>query len=548
MNRLMPTSWGVSQHMAGGVLTAAGSGETPDPQPSRPTGHLANLRGSSGMLVGYATAQAVNFMVQIGIVRHLSKTDYGAFAWALAVVMLLEALVPLGLDRAGTRFLAMYDEHRNYGRLFGLIFLEGAVLVTTGAVVVAAPWLLQPLVQDLAPSTLAAQLLLMMIALAPVQALDNIVVDMFAVFARPWSVFVRRYLLHPLSRLLVVVLMVTLDQGPVFLAVGFVVAAAVGLVLFVLLAWRLFREIGLAAQFSRRDLKLPVREVAVFCGPVLLGSVAATATTEFPPIVLGDLAGDAEVANFRAVLPFALLNLAVLFSFTTLYTPAASRALARGAIGEVRLLYWQNALWISVLTFPVLAMTTAFAQPLTVAALGARYESSSSVLAVLAIACYMNATLGFNGLTVQLLQRTAWILVANGVTLVVVVVASYGLVRLAGASGAALAVLLTVAVHNLLKQLGLGFGAGVGVVDRAHTMVQVGVGLLICGLGAIQAFVHPPLLACIFLSGVAWVVLLRASSRQLQLWQVFPEMAGWRPTAWLLGSPRGGRGEGGPRA
>jgi len=74
---------------------------------------------STGMLLGYAAAQLINFVVQIGIVRYLTKSDYGAYAWALAGVLLVQAVVPLGLDRASARFLAMYDERADRPRLLG---------------------------------------------------------------------------------------------------------------------------------------------------------------------------------------------------------------------------------------------------------------------------------------------------------------------------------------------------------------------------------------------------------------------------------------------
>ncbi len=504
-------------------------------------GGRASLRGSSGMLVGYAAAQIVNFVVQVGIVRHLTKEDYGAFAWAMSAVLLFEAVVPLGLDRAGARFLAMYDEQQDHARLFGVMVLAAVVVLTTGAAVVSGVFLLRPLADGVAPSMLAVDLLVVLIALAPVQALDAIVVDAFAVFSRPWAVFVRRYLLHPLSRLLVVVLMIVLDRGVVFLAVGFLVAGAVGLVLFAVLLRRLLRQTGLDRHFSWRTVHLPVRAVAVFCGPVLLGSFVATATTEFPPVVLGDLGTDADVAAYRAVLPFALLNLGVLFSFSTLFTPAASRLLVRGERSEVRDLYWQNAIWVAVLTFPVLAMTTAFARQFTVATLGDRYASSALVLAVLSIGCYVNAVFGFNGITIQLLDRTRWILVVNVVTLGVLVTVAYVSVHLFGTLGAAVAVLVTLVTHNLLKQLGLGAGAGIGVVRRDHGLVLLAVVVLVLALAGLDALIRPPVWLCLPAAGLAWLLLLRATRGLVRFDEVFPEASRFAVTRWLTPAV-GGRG------
>ena len=46
------------------------------------------IRGSSLLLVGRMASLGVNFAVQIIVIRYLSKSDYGAFAYALSLVSL----------------------------------------------------------------------------------------------------------------------------------------------------------------------------------------------------------------------------------------------------------------------------------------------------------------------------------------------------------------------------------------------------------------------------------------------------------------------------
>jgi O-antigen/teichoic acid export membrane protein len=498
-----------------------------------PAGTSASLRGSIGLLVGYGVSQAVNFVVQVGIVRQLSKEEYGAFAWALAAVTLLEAVVPLGLDRANIRFVALYDEQGDAGRLFGFLLLELAVIVGTGATVVAGSLVMLPTWRSVAPSHLAADLLLVLVALAPIHVLDAIVVDMFAVFSSSWAIFLRRYVVEPLLRLTVVVLLFVFHADAVFLSWGFLTVGAFGVALFIYLLSRVFRRIGLAQRFTLGSVVLPWREVATFCGPVLLGSFVATATMELPGVVLGHNGGAAEVAVFRAVMPFGLLNLGVLFAFTTLFTTSASRLAARRAHHDLHDLYWQSAIWVLVLTFPVLAVTTAFAAPFTTLTLGHRYEASAVVLTILSIGLYVNAALGFNGFTIQLLGRTRWILLANTLTLGALIASTHLLVGY-GAVGAAFAVLITLVVHNALKQLGLGFGAGIGVVQRGWLVVLLYVAVCLGVLFAIQLLFSPPVWAACACVSFVWLLLLRLTRHSLRLVEVFPEAGRYRFLTWLV--------------
>lgn len=506
------------------------TGDGPRPAASA----AANIRGSTGMLLGQVLTLLVGFAVQVIVVRHLTKEDYGAFAWALSTVLLVQAFLPLGLDRASTRFLAAYDEQGDYPRLFGFLAVEAIVVGGLGIMVVLATLGLSGPLAAIAPSRHAVVLLGTLMVLAPMQALDLLVVDMFAVFASPWAVFLRRYVLEPSLRLVVVLVLVGTGAGSSFLAGGYVAAGAVGLVLYLLLLGPLFRRAGLAVHFSPRRIKLPWREVAVFCGPMLLTSLVAVATTEFVAVVLGHGSGATAVAAFRAVQPFAALNLVVMFSFTTLFTPAVSRMVARHARDEVRQLYWLTATWIAVVTFPVLAMTTVFARPFVVFTLGDRYASSAPVLVILSIGYYVNAALGFNGLTVQILGRLRWVLLTNIVTIAVMVVGTLMLVRHYGPVGGALGVLLTLVVHNVLKQAGLGFGAGVGLWSPGHAKVVVQVLAGIAALSLVSAVVDAPIwLACVVVS-VVWLVLIRRTRHALRVAHTFPELGRLPMLRWLL--------------
>ena len=115
---------------------AATAPETPDgpvaPAKARKE-TTGQIRGSSLLLVGRTMSMAVNFLVQILIVRYLTPKDYGAFAYALSIVVLGQTLITFGLDRGVSRFLSIYDEHADYDRLLGtIVMVAGTILVARG--------------------------------------------------------------------------------------------------------------------------------------------------------------------------------------------------------------------------------------------------------------------------------------------------------------------------------------------------------------------------------------------------------------------------------
>lgn len=501
---------------------------------TRKVGAGTSIRSSSALLVGQVLALGLGLVIQALTVRYLTKGEYGAYAWSLSVVLLVQAVLPLGLDRANSRFLALYDEQRDYGRFLGFIIIEALVVLGLGGLVVAATMVFSGALTEAAPSPEALTLLVILLVLAPVQAVDLIVIQTFAVFGSTWSVFTRRYLVQPALRLVVVVLMITLQRSTGFLAVGTVAVSALAEGLYIVLLWRTFKKIGLARHLRSAKPVFPWKDTARFCGPMLLTGLVTVASTQLAGIVLGQSRGPEPVAAFRAIQPFAALNIVVMTSFTTLFTPTLARLAARGADADMRELHWRTSSWIAVLTFPVLAVTTVFAPQLTVFTLGERYASSAPLMAILAVGYYFNACLGFNGITVQVLGRSRWVLITSLVTLAATVVAVLVLAPRYGAAGAAVAVLITLVVHNVLKQCGLGFGLSIGVWNRSHAILLAGIGGTMALLALIGTAATLSLWVALPLVFVVWLVLLRASRRIVQFSETFPEIRRVPLVRWWL--------------
>src|SRR3990172_1258923 len=237
-----------------------------------PSSHLTtkHIRGSSLLLAGRLLSMAAGFAVQVLTVRYLSKSDYGAFAYALSVVSLGTSFVLLGLDKTITRFVPIYHEQHDYNKLFGAILMMVGAVVTLGLALILGlyafqGWLGQALVKD----HLSLTLLLIVIALAAVRALDELLVGLFAIFANPRAIFFRRYLLAPGLELLVVVLLILAHSDVFFLAGGYMAAGVFGIVLYLWILMRALRQQGLFQHFNLQTITLPVREVFSFSLPLL---------------------------------------------------------------------------------------------------------------------------------------------------------------------------------------------------------------------------------------------------------------------------------------
>jgi O-antigen/teichoic acid export membrane protein len=483
------------------------------------------IRGSSLLLVGRFLSRGVTFAVQILIVRYLSKSDYGAFAYALSIVTLGTTVVTFGLDRAITRFVPIYHERGDYNKLFGTIILVMSTLLSLGLALILLFYGLQRFIaQSLISDQQALALLLILIFLAPIDALDTVLNGMFAVFSRPRAIFFRKYVLGPGLKLAVVLLLILGHSGVRFLASGYLAAGALGVVIFSVILFRTLRDQNLFQHFNLRTIAVPWREVLSFTVPLLTSDLVYMVMNSVDAVLLEHFQGTVDVAAFRAVQPAARMNQIVLASFGMLFMPVAARMFARNDREGINNLYWQNAIWIAIMSFPIFAVTFSLAKPTTVLLYGARYQESAIILALLSFGYYFNAALGQNGLTLKVYGKLRYIVTLNISTAVANLAINLLLIPKYGALGAAIGTTFTLVLHNILKQSGLRLGTGIGLFDRRYFRVYVIITLSVLGLLLIQLLTSAPVYISVVLAGLASLLVIRLNRHLLNVQQTFPEL------------------------
>lgn len=494
------------------------------------------IRGSSLLLFGRIVSTAVNVLIQVVIVRYLSKSEYGAWAYALSLVTLGDTIVTAGLDRSITRFLPIYDEEGKPGKMLGtLVFVGGTILSLGVAAVLLALGLRAFSGGSLLGSSEAVALLTILIVLAPVQALDNVVMGVFAVFSKPTAIFFRKYVLEPALKLLAVAALVWSESTPHVLAAGYVLAGVVGMLVYVWVLFRMLARTGALARFRAARMEIPVREILAFTVPLLTSDVLYSVMTTSDAFLLARWRGAEDVATFRVVQPAARLNQLALTSFALLFTTAAARLFARRSKRELGHLYWQTAVWMAVLSFPIFAVTFSLAPPLTRTLFGARYTDSAVIMSLLSFGYYFNVVLGFNGLVLKVVGKLRAIVAINVLALVINLVLNVVLIRAYGPVGAAVGTSATLVVHNLLKQGALKLATGVSLFEQEHRALYLTITLAAAAMLAVQYALDPPLMAGIVVAGLGSLAVLAVGRRSLRVDDTFPELMRYRLVRMMIG-------------
>jgi O-antigen/teichoic acid export membrane protein len=494
------------------------------------------IRGSSLLLAGRFLTLASNLVVQVLIVRYLSKADFGAFAYALSLVHLGGSIATFGLDRSITRFVPIYDEEKKYDKLFGTVVLAVGTVLSLGLVTLALVYGLRDVLSgSLIDDDRAVSLLLILVLLSPIGALDGLLMGMFAVFSKPRAIFFRRHVLAPSLRLAIVLLLVLGNQDVFFLAGGYVFAGALGVVIYVVMLYRTLKRDGLLERFHLPSIEIPAREVFSFTIPLLTSDLLYMAMNTTDVILLGHYGGAEDVGAFRVVWPTAHLNQVVMGSFALLFTPLAARMFARKDTEGINGLYWQTAIWIAVLTFPVFALTFSLSEPLTETLFGARYADSATYLTLLSLGYYFNAALGFNGLTLKVYGRLRYIVSINVVAAFVNLGLNLILIPRYGPLGAAIGTCLTLVLHNFLKQAGLLLGTGVRLFRPRDLAVYVVIAVAAGLLFVLQHTLSPPAVIGFIAAAVASLLVLGVGRKSLRAGETFPELLRFRVMRLIVG-------------
>jgi len=500
-----------------------------------------HLRGSTLLLSGRIIAMVANFVVQILIVRYLSKSDYGAFAYVLSLITLGSSLTVFGFEKTVTRFIPMYQERGEYQKAFGSILMMVSTVFSLGLFLVLLVFGLRGWIADsFVSDPLAFQLLLLLIFLTPIQALDSLLVGMLAVFSNPSSIFFRRYILGPSLRLLVVLLLIFFHKDVYFLSMGFIAAGAVGISIYYGILVRDLRKQELWKHFNIQNIQFPIREIFGFSIPFFISSFVFMARTQLVIVLLEYFRSTLDVAAYRAVQPVADLNTTVIQSFGLLFMPTMARMHARKDQEGIDNLYWQSAVWITVISFPIFLLTFSLAQPLTVLLFGERYAQSGSIMAVLALGYYFNAALGFNADTLRIHGKLRYTVLIDVVSLLIGLGLNLLLIPRYGAIGAAIGSCGTLVLYNILNHLGLKFATKINLFHARYLRVYISIILGTLGLGILQWWLALPVYVSVWLAGIISLVVLLMNRAVLNIENTFPELLRFRLVQVLFATRRAG--------
>lgn len=402
------------------------------------------VRGASGTAVVQVIGLPLTFLVQLVIARQLGVTQYGYYAFALGLIMLLAVLCRLGLPMGITRFAAAYRVQSSGGALRGLS-VRGFQLVTSASVLVALALAGGALLlDDHLPPDQTWTLVLAGLTL-PALALLGVVRGLLQGARRPAKALLPQRVLLPGTTLLLVVLVTAtsgLGRAPVAMGLTFcgaVIALVVGAV------W--VRD-GLASDVagSAPDYRTPEWLRASL--PMLLTSGMVVTMKHIDTIMLGAIVGTDASGLYYPLARISEIAALGLASTNLIVAPMISELHSLGQHRRLQRLLTLAAIVTSSITL-VIAIAFWLAGEWVLGLFGAGFVAGYPALLILLGGQIVNALCGPVGALMNMTghhDRAA--LVLTCVT-VLNVALNATLIPLYGVMGAATATAISAAAWNL---------------------------------------------------------------------------------------------------
>ena len=486
-----------------------------------------HVRGSSLLLSGRFLSLALNLLTQILIIRYLSKTDYGMFAYALTLVAMLTTMNRLGMERAVARFIPIYEEKNDLASAAGILILAiGTLLALGGATVVLVIGFKGLLAGTLGVDPAVTSILVLLITLAPVNAIDNVLEALLSALGKPRLIFFRKYIIGPCLKLAAISLTLLASGNVQMLAMSYMLAGVTGLLLYGLLLKDVLRERHLIQYFRPGMFSINYRRIFRFSLPTFVADLAFTIRPVVVVMVLEFFHELSSVAEFRSVVPVARLNSVVLTSFTLLFIPMAARLFAqknRGLLGEMQS---HAALWVTVLSYPVFAVCIVLAEPLIVLLLGERYSSSAPVLAILAVGYFFYSALGLHQRTLRAMGKVRVLLYIEIIAIFLLLAGTLEFVPAYGATGGAVAATGTMIIYAFMNSIALWKITGSNPVPWPYAKVYLVAAACSLGLWLTRSLLDiesTPML--LFLVVITSILVMLSCRKLLQVVEMFPEVA-----------------------
>lgn len=437
-------------------------------------------KGSSIIFIGSIVSLLPAFIGRIIITRVWTRSDYGLFSLALAVLTICTVISTLGLIQGVSRNIAYVRGKKEYAKITDIISASIFVSFIASIIVGIVLFLSSEMISEYIfhETALVTPLKIYSIAI-PLLTVINVIVSIFRGFdqIKP-LVYFQQILLNVLFPVfLIIVIFLKLPFTYVFYAY----LASIAITLILLIVYSL-RQVKTLTMFSLKFVRSPVsRELLIFSLPLLLSAVLVSLLFWTDTLMLGSIKNTSNVGLYNAAHPSANFICFPLSALLLIYMPIFSGLYAQNKFGEIKRNYKILTKWLCSATFPLFAVLFLYPEQVLTFLFGSSYAPSADALRILSLGFMINNFVGPCGASLIGMGKSRFVMFSSLSMAIINIILNGAFIPFFGIIGAATATSISLISINLVNSLKLYVLSGIKSLSK-NLLKPTGVSLILFGL------------------------------------------------------------------
>lgn len=390
------------------------------------------FKNASYLFVGAAIADASAFFFRVLIANELGPSVFGLFSLALMTVSVGTSITLLGLPDGIITFVSRFQSNNQPDRIAGIVFVSGAIVIVTNAILVTVIWTLAPLLATTLFDTEAlTQLLRIFVLGMPAKSIIALTGAVCLSYEQAAFQTTIRRLVPKIGQLTTAAIIIAAGGGIQLVVTWYVIVLWLTALLGLSLSALLLRT------KSINKVKTNTKELLMFSTPLFLSGFVGFFLNWTDTMFVGLFLTSADVGIYQAAyLLGTSISLFIGAVGNSLYPNFAS-LLAQNQHEVLRDRYRTGSRWISIVAVAPTAYLITFPEQSLTLLFGAKFGAGQWVLVIIITAYFVIATLGPATNTLKTMGYSSYIFRTYLVALLVNITLNLLLIPRIGLLGAA---------------------------------------------------------------------------------------------------------------
>ncbi len=471
-------------------------------------------KGGSLTLLSTFAKMGLGLVLQVLIIRYLSRSEFGLFSMAAAVANILTVFSTFGLVSALPAFISHQLAKENYAKARSAISVSLKITAMLSVIVSLALFFGAEFVsQGLLHKPALSECIKIFAFAVPLMAFMNLLISHVRAIQQVGGKVYFKDIMRPSVAIFLIILVVLFGLSFRWLLIAYVASF-----LITCIALFVYAKGKLKAAIPQARLVSVTKEVVMFSLPLLGTGIVAQLMMWTDTLILGRFYPAEAVGLYNAALRIIQVLPTMLIAAVFLYLPAASRLFSKNDTEGVRTIYAAITKWLLLMTLPLFICFLGAPELVLGKLLGARYIEASYVLQILTIGIFAFIALGPNSQTIIAIGKPNINFICLLFSLVVNVVLDIIFIPIYGAVGAAVVSTICMILTNVLVSYWVYRLSRVHPFTKNYLKVVVPSSIMICAVlflghaGILKN--HPGLIVLLAVVSPAIVFITRSIDRE----------------------------------